>query len=437
MFKKFFAVLTAAALTLCMAGCSKYVMTEEDLAIQKSLVGYWAADVGTGYNEFAEDGTLIEMMVVEFTEDFHYLMHPCRIIDGYSLSYPPVAYSFEKQQFKVVTDGVASFAKVSVSDDGQTMYWVTNEKTDTWLRLNKEAAAALGIPEYSAEAWVTDESGNFVNETNTEDPAAYNSDTEATDTESGNDTEDNAAAQAAVNSYVQSEPFGGTADIDPAALKFDKSVKFNVVDADFENVPVFLAETEDGEAAVYGMYPSGKEPCIFIEHDGAVDVFEQSWLTPRSILPRFMHEDIDRDGEKELAAVYYTGSGTGISVEELVFYELRDGHYKSYAYDPMGFLEDVVAADIDNDAHTVTFTLTTNGESVSYDTSEDYPDGIDRIGWGSSIGYEFDGNDVILTAHPSVNLFYECMPKITAKVLYWDIDDVEMGLGDFTIDKEF
>lgn len=437
MFKKFFAVLTAAALTLCMAGCSKYVMTEEDLAIQKSLVGYWAADVGTGYNVFSEEGTLTEMMVVEFTEDFHYLMHPVLIDEGYALSYPPIAYSFEKQQFKVVTDGVASFAKVSVSDDGQTMYWVTDEKTDTWLRLNKEAAAALGIPEYSAEAWVTDESGNFVNETNTEALATDNSDTDAPDAESGSNTEDNAAAQAAVNYYGQSELSGEAADIDPAAFKFDKSVKFDMENAEFENTPVFLAETEDGEAAVYGMYPSGKEPCIFIEHDGVVDVFEQSWLTPRNILPIFMHEDIDGDGEKELAAAYYTGSGTGISVAELVFYELRDGHFKSYAYDPVGFLEGVVTAEIDNDAHTVTFTLKTSGESVSYDTSEDYPDGIDHIGWGSNIGYEFDGNDVILTAHPSVNLFYECMPRITAKVWYWDEDDVETGLGDFTIDKEF
>lgn len=436
MFKKFFAVLTAAALTLCMAGCSKYVMTEEDLAIQKSLVGYWAADVGTGYNVFSEDGTLTEMMVVEFTEDFHYLMHPVLISEGYSLSYPPVAYSFEKKQFKVVTDGVASFAKVSVSDDGQTMYWVTNEKTDTWLRIDKDTASSLGIPEYSAESWVTDENGDFVNET-TEASVSENSATEAPDGDSDTDTEDNAAAQAAVNSYGQSRLFGETADIDPAAFKFDKSVKFDMGNADFENVPVFLAETEDGEAAVYGMYPSGKEPCIFIEHDGVVDVFEQDWLTPRRIEPRFKYGDFDSNGTNELAAIYYVGSGTGVSVEELVFYKLSDGHFKSYAYDPVEFLEDAVTAEIDNEAHTVTFTLKTSGESVSYDTSEDYPNGIEKIGWGSNIGYEFDGSDIILTAHPSVNSFYECMPRITAKVWYWDIDGVETGLGDFTIDKEF
>ncbi|MDE6745307.1 MAG: hypothetical protein K2J72_01575, partial [Oscillospiraceae bacterium] len=381
------------------------VMTEDDLAIYESIQGYWVADVGTGYNEFDEDGSLTTMVVVEFTNDFNYLTHECYVKLGYALSYPPVKYSFENKLFKVMTDGVASYAQLSVSDDGQTLYWHTNDKTDTYIRIEQEEARSLGIPEYNAEAWVTDENGEYVDGVDMEDVLKENSDTEAMGSESEADTEDNAAAQAAVNSYGQSKLSGGT-DIDTAALKFDKSVKFGLENYDYENVPVFLAETEDGEAAVYGMYPSGKEPCIFIEHDGVVDVFEQSWITPRSILPIFMHEDIDGDGEKELAAAYYTGSGTGISVAELVFYELRDGHYKSYAYDPVGFLEDVVTADIDNEAHTVTFTLTTSGESVSYDTSEDYPDGIDRIGWGSNIGYEFDGSDVILTAHPSVNLFY-------------------------------
>ena len=196
MFKKFFAVFSAVMLTFCLAGCSEYVMTEEDLAIYKSIQGYWAADVSTGYNEFDEDGNLTAMIVVEFTDDFNYLMHICYLDQGYALAYPPVKYSFEDKKFKVMTDGVASFAQVSVSDDGQIMYWHTDEKTDTYRRLDKETAASLGIPEYSAESWVTDENGSFVNETNTEDSVTDNSDTEEPNGESDTDTKDNAAAQA-------------------------------------------------------------------------------------------------------------------------------------------------------------------------------------------------------------------------------------------------
>lgn len=194
MLKKFFAALSAAALTVCMAGCSDYVMTEEDLAIQKSLAGYWAADVSTGYNEFSEDGALTSMTAVEFTDDFHYLMHICLIDQGYALTYPPVSYSFENGKFKVVNEGVASFAQVSVSDDGQIMYWHTDEKTDTYLRIDAETASSLGIPEYSAESWVTDENGDFVNETSLESSAAENQGTEnsipdSADTESEAETE--------------------------------------------------------------------------------------------------------------------------------------------------------------------------------------------------------------------------------------------------------
>ncbi len=171
-------------------------MTEEDLAIYKSIQGCWAADVGTGYNEFDENGNLTAMIVVEFTDDFHYLMHICYLDERYALSYPPVKYSFEDKMFKVETNGVASYAQLSVSDDGQTLYWHTDDKTDTYLKISKEEATNLGVPEYSPEAWVTDENGEFVSESaavsgsesdlGTEAPvtdssAADSSDTEASD----------------------------------------------------------------------------------------------------------------------------------------------------------------------------------------------------------------------------------------------------------------
>ena len=54
MLKKIFALIAAAAMLICLSGCSDYVMTEEDLAVQKSIEGYWVADSSTGYNEFAE-----------------------------------------------------------------------------------------------------------------------------------------------------------------------------------------------------------------------------------------------------------------------------------------------------------------------------------------------------------------------------------------------
>lgn len=432
MARKILAAVVSAVMLICMAGCSKnYVMTEEDIAVQKSIEGYWLADDSTGYNEYDNNGNFLSLTAIQFTEDYNYLVYECMPGDGqassYVRTYNPRAYSFEDKMFKVDVDGIASYARVSVSEDGQILYWITDEQTDRYNRLTKEQAAEMGIPEYDPATW--EETEAAPEEGSVSETAAG----DVTESETGSVSENAEEGEPVVNSNA-----GLSADTDVSKLKFDRSIRFNNGDSDYDKTPVLLWESEDGEIAVFGRDLYLSEQNIFIEHDGVIDTFEQDWVTPRRIEPRFKYGDFDGDGADELAAIYYVGAGTGVSVEELVFYELRDGHFKSYAYDPVGFLEDVVTADIDNEAHTVTFTYRTNGGgSVFYDTAEDYPNGIDEIGWGSNIGYEFNGNDVILTAHPSVNLFYECMPKVTAKVWYWDGNDVEMGLEDINIDKEF
>ncbi len=48
MAKKIFAAIVSAVMLICMAGCSdSYVMTEEDIAVQKSIEGCWLADAST------------------------------------------------------------------------------------------------------------------------------------------------------------------------------------------------------------------------------------------------------------------------------------------------------------------------------------------------------------------------------------------------------
>lgn len=425
MLKKIFALIAAAAMLICLSGCSDYVMTEEDLAVQKSIEGYWVADSSTGYNEFAEDGTLTLMTVVEFTDDFHYLLHKCLLNEGYALTYPPVAYSFEDQKFKVVTDGVPSYARLSVSDDGQAMQWYTDEKTDSYLRLSKEDAASFGIPEYSPEAWVTDENGNYINET----------DAETYDTEESDTDKDGAAAEAANLMSYDVTDFLENYDLSDYTL--DPSVKFKRNDENeiWRKAPVVIAETEDSEIVLYGICIDGKDSFVFIDHDGTVDIYEQSWITPRGIMPELMYSDIDSDGEKELAVYYYVGSGTGLSVDSLVIYELEDGRFVPYTYDPTDALEGIVSADIDNDAHTVTFTLLTSGESITCEkTDEYYPDGIDAIYWGSLIEYDFEDGEIMLTAMPGVRWFYECMPTVRAKVFYSSAEPGKFGLTDIVME---
>lgn len=175
MFKKFLTALIASAAAFTMAGCSDYVMTEKDLAVQKSIEGYWAAGSETGYNIYDADGNPELLMVVEFTDDFKYFLHECYVNEGYVMTYDPIIYSFENEMFKVDVDGVDSYARISVSDDGQIMKWINDDLTDAYYRISEDEAKELGIPEYDREHWSTerpeDEDAEYLEENNDESTA--------------------------------------------------------------------------------------------------------------------------------------------------------------------------------------------------------------------------------------------------------------------------
>jgi hypothetical protein len=65
--------------------------------------------------------------------------------------------------------------------------------------------------------------------------------------------------------------------------------------------------------------------------------FDWVALTPRMIMPVLHAADFDADGEDELAVILYTGSGTGISIQELHVVD----------YDGTGRMEDHVFAEND------------------------------------------------------------------------------------------
>ena len=185
--KRILAALAAAVIAASMSGCS-YTMTEEDLELQASLIGFWAADNSTGYNEFDENGNLTMMTAVQFTDDFNYLVYyyyPSHDIDepSYTMTNPPISYTIKKGKFCVEVDGADSFAAVRISGDGNTMNWITDESTDKYIRFSAEEAADMGFPEYNPDTWA--EIREMEQESNAEDAAsddAATEDTEAEDT---------------------------------------------------------------------------------------------------------------------------------------------------------------------------------------------------------------------------------------------------------------
>ncbi len=423
-FKRIAAAVSALFIGAVLTGCSEYVMTAEDLAVQKQIEGYWVADYDTGYNYFDDDGKLFSMIVMEFTDDFHYLMHQCMVQQGYALTYPPVAYSFEELKFKAVSNGVTSYAAVEFSDDGQKMYWITDEKTDTYLRIDKEEAEELGIPEYDPKSWEESEtvSGSDGSDSSESQSGSEGSESVSETSESGSETDKNGASAAAM-ALIPAEP--DPLDFLDIDYELDPSVEFG--SANYTETPVVIAETEDGEIVLYGIYIYGKLPIVFIEHDGVVDRYEQDWHTPRSIMPQVMHEDIDGDGEKELAVSYYVSSGTGRSVDELVIYEKgADGHFTGYTFaGPADILNEMLTAECDPENTSVIFNF--DGESYTHNFGEDFVY-IEEIlskqeeasfRFGDIVSYEFDGGRIRLNAGAGLlTMFYAA--DVTADVVYRD-----------------
>lgn len=207
-----------------------------------------------------------------------------------------------------------------------------------------------------------------------------------------------------------------------ADLQFDPVLKFDESTAeDYKNY--VIAET-DG-IVIYAMNNTDN---IIIEHDGVADIFRgQGWLTPRRILPRAACGDFDGDGEKELAVSYYIGSGTGISVDQLVIYEKgEDGHFTEHKFEsPENILNEKLTAEYDEENTSVTFNF--DGQSVTHDYGEGFQwikeilsaDSDAEFGFGSIISYSFDGDKIVLTSSAGLYTQFYAV-GVTADVEYAD-----------------
>lgn len=295
-----------------LTACSKEKkaeFTEAENALQASLIGYWTDDMVMFERTVAEENGSV--MVLEFTEDYNFFWHECDFSGWQIKTYEPTRYSFEEMKLRIDSNGEEAYAKLEISGDGNTLYWITDENTYDYERVSEETIRKIGVPDSNPEK-ETDMTASSENTTETEKPA--------------------------------------DGIISPGGYLLDPTVKFDPSDSDMEFTEhaVLIAETDD--IRIYGIYPYEKEPVVFIEHDGMIDEFEQNWMTPRRVLPAVMHSDIDGDGKKELAVSYYTGSGAGINIEELVVYKAEDnGHFTDYHLDAEEIIDDYVNYIIDNE----------------------------------------------------------------------------------------
>lgn len=180
--------------------------------------------------------------------------------------------------------------------------------------------------------------------------------------------------------------------------KFDKAASLE----DYKNY--VIAEIPENDIFIYAMEGTDN---VIIEHDGVADIFRnQYWLTPRRILPTAAYADYDGDGEKELAVSYYVGSGTGMSIRELVIYEKDSGgHLAEHKFKaPEDILnEKLTAVEIDEENTIVSFTFDGKIFKADYsegmDITKDFISRYDaEFRFGDIVSYSFEDNKIVMNA---------------------------------------
>ena len=77
-------------------------------------------------------------------------------------------------------------------------------------------------------------------------------------------------------------------------------------------------------------YPSSEY--VIIAHDGIADEIQYNWSGRFGASPEIYSGDYDGDGVNEIASVNYVSGGTYCNINELVIYDLEDGHYVPYIF---------------------------------------------------------------------------------------------------------
>ncbi len=388
--KRLAAVLLSAALAAMLTACSKEETvdyTEAEAALQASLVGYWTDDLELLEQAVAEESSAVS--VLEFTDNYCYLWHECNYENWQIITYEPTRYSFEDMKFKIENYGEEAYAKLETSGDGDTLYWITDDNTYDYRRVPQELIDKIGIE--SGKAYEPEET---VDETE-KDGVEY--------VLEGNSS--------------------------PSGYILDPMMEY-VAGIDYENHAVLIAQT--GGTRIYGVCPENGTSIVIIEGNGLIQEFKQSWLTPRAIMPAAEYLDADGDGEDELVVSYYVGSGTGISIEELVVYKAdENGILTAYRLDSEELIDEYINYQIDNDNLWLDFAAYGTNEIYSTSIKADYPDGIENISFGNTVSYELDEGKITIHTRPNTSgLFYECMPEIVADVAF-DGDDFELEHIDF------
>lgn len=143
-----------------------------------------------------------------------------------------------------------------------------------------------------------------------------------------------------------------------------------------------------------------------------IKAYDWVYTSTSLIMPELIYEDYNGDGNKEIAAVFSYGTGTGVSVYRLYIIEIdENGQFSSYLFDEEDYtaqIENRISYTIDIDSGNII--LYDYGEQLciynisGIETENDALNKIENIYVGNQVRYDINDQNIILDVYLSFRI---------------------------------
>ncbi|HEX3022542.1 MAG TPA: M56 family metallopeptidase, partial [Lachnospiraceae bacterium] len=205
-----------------------------------------------------------------------------------------------------------------------------------------------------------------------------------------------------------------------------------------ETIALVAAIPEEG-IYVYGLKENGsgtEEDFLFrlnalaIRQGNEIQVYDMEWGV-YSELPRIQYRDYDQDGQKELAMINKSVSGTGISLQDLhVFEKAEEGGFVDHYYDMQEWakeLQDSIRYEVKDGKLTIYMKDEIAIKDIDIEELEkEWEAEMEDISVGNFVEYTFEDGKIYLQAVPEAILKDRVTPEfltdiaLKAEVIYKD-----------------
>lgn len=185
-----------------------------------------------------------------------------------------------------------------------------------------------------------------------------------------------------------------------------------------------LAETEDKRVRLYDI-KEGDWGNLLIQSGELIQMLPWGALSPHYILPRIYEADLDKDGTKEIICILHTGTGTGVSIDEVHILEPgKDGYYVDMMFEPEDYIaqiEELVKGDYDSKNQQIILKVNNTSTRLP-DEMKEYT--FEKLCFGNFIGYDYEEKTNTLRMQIGAECIYkELVPpqylaEIEAKIIY-------------------